>query len=134
MDEIRLMYNAHVYGDVEPLLECLQSHGLQQQQARKFVADLARGKKPRAERNLERDERDYRIRAMVANQRGLLKREGRDPRRAISVVTNELHCKGVEIDRKQITRIWKHRHASPRIPSYFGSFYQAGLDGFKIRI
>lgn len=133
-DEIRLIWNAQVYGDIEPLLQCFVEYGIKQKATREFIADLARGHRPRAERDRYLDNRNYRIRAMVANRRGLLQREGKDPRRAITMVAEELQRAGMEIDRKQIKRIWESRNASLRTPSYFGDFYHQGLEGFKVRI
>lgn len=133
MDEIRLMYNARVYGDIEPLLQCLEAYGLQQPEARKLVANLARGLRTQAERNPHLDRRNHRIAAMVANSRGLLKREGKDPRQSIGAVERQLSLKGDGLERKQIKRIWDDR-AALFPAALFEPFYQAGLEGFQIRI
>ncbi len=130
MDEIRLMQRAQVYGDLEPLLECLETQGLQQPDARRLVAALARKAKLRAERNESRDQRAYNIAAMVANMRGLLERQGKDPRKAVSEVHRELELRGLVIDRKTVERDWKEQLKFYH-PVIFEPFYREGLDGWK---
>lgn len=133
MDEIHLMYRAQVYGEIEPLLECLEKYGLQQPAARKLVADLARKAPFHGERSEQIEKRNYRIAAMVANRRGLLKREGKDPRGAVSAVARELHLQGEVIDRKTVDRAWKEQLEALH-PAVFEGFYRHGLEGFRIVI
>lgn len=133
IDEIQAMYRARVYGDIEPLLQCLERQGLQQAEARALVAKLARRQAAPAERDEAKDRRDYRIGAMVANRRGLLVREGRSVKRAFDIVANELAEAGQEIHPKTVKRAWKQIRELYH-PAVFDGYYRQGVDGFRIVI
>lgn len=133
IDEIQAMYRARVYGDVEPLLQCLERQGLQQAEARALVAKLARRQAVPAERDEGQDLQDYRIAVMVANRRGLLVREGRSVKRAFDLVAIELDLAGEGVHPKTVKRAW-NRIRELYHPAIFDGYYRQGVDGFRIQI
>lgn len=133
IDEIGAMHRAQVYGDVEPLLQCLERQGLEQPLARAFVADLARKAKAPAARDEVQDSEDYRIAMLVANRQGLLVREGKSPKRAAASVQAEMELQGVGGVHRTVKRATERaiKHYSPAV---FEPFYRLGLQGFRITI
>lgn len=72
--EIGLLWNAQKYGEIEPLIERLQTHGLTDPEARQFVGQLALGKAVRGRgkqpANRDREKRDHFICCMIASLDG----------------------------------------------------------------
>lgn len=121
------------YGDIEPLLKRLESNGLDDPAARKLVADLARGRSPRGrgEKITDRatEQRNDLARMLVANRRGLLQRDNRDPRRAFSEAAMVLQQTSAgEISARQIKRVWGQRGKSASLRLA----HRLGKEGIKI--
>lgn len=128
--EIDALMIADKYGDIEPLLALLESHGLHDPKARKIVADAARGKSPRkanrppSQENILRNER---IRIVVANRRGLLNREGKSERGAIGKALPALQ-EHYGLTREQIARIVKEPSIAPATIRVAFAYGQQGVE------
>lgn len=122
---------AQLYSDPEPLLQLFETQGLNNPDARKFVANLARGKallRPgQHPRTFDDEYRNHKICLLVANQQGFLEYEGKDARKAFANVAAMLQQKGIDIGAKQVKNIWKARprSASDRMA------YEHGKSGTK---
>lgn len=121
------------YGDIEPLLKRLEANGLDDPAARKLVADLARGRSPRGrgEKITDRatEQRNDLARMLVANRRGLLQRDNRDPRRAFAEASTVLQQHSAsQISTRQVKRVWNQRGKSASLRLA----HRLGKEGIKI--
>lgn len=130
--EISALWRAQSFGEIEPLLDLFERQGLTDPAARKLVADLARGKSLRKPgqriRTFNDEHREHVICMLVANRMGLLKRAGRDQRRAFKHVSDALQCVGDTLDPRQVKNIWNNRNRN----GYDTMAFELGQSGITV--
>lgn len=133
--EIGAARNAVKYGDAEPLLAHFVEHGLHERESREIVAKLARGKSLRGRgdsRNRAEEIRNERICMLLENRRGLLSADGKDTRRANSIVAGQLQRTDDAMDRKTVKRIWDNRRRSITLTMALTMAYDLGRRGVEL--